>query len=933
MSLKWKIMALLGLIFLTLTLLLISWAYLSQVNRLKHERDLVHARYLVQFKSMLADFSLKTSQVSSLVATMVTVDGALATKDGSSLKWLGPRVSSALASLQLDYGLESIRIYDQQQQILAEWAGLRKKNALEDKQVAEAIFEESSLAWIDCHDVCLQYAATPMLTNGKVSGVVVVASSMADLILSFNRFSGADVGFVLKKEANQPQNDLPKLGLRIAGLSNANVNLPLLQQVESIPSVKQDSEWQRLALADKYYDVVFFPIAHKLVDVPGMVVVIENVTSQVLETKEATLQRIRLGLIFAVFMLLTIYVLLNTRLKRITDAVKAIPFLGQRQFEAVRTQIKIRENPVLIDEVDQLAEAALQLTDRLQTLEKDASLHQAEILEMLGRITHAHEFSERILDTAQVVIVTQDADDKVTSINHYGEQLLGWDERNLHGKSLINALDKPEARGQLHQVYQGILSSSIDYHYHECAVLCNHDVKREIAWHHSRMDGEQVQILSVGVDITLRKRSEEKSLYLAEHDQLTGLINRQRFMQEVEAALIRLDGTTASDALLYLDLDGFKYINDISGHTAGDMVLRTVADILSNICGPQDVLARLGGDEMGILVRDCDLPRAVKLAEEINRQLGEIKYPGLAGDHHITASIGIVAVSANNHDAKRLLANADIAMYQAKLTGSARLHVFSEGEHLQQKLEQKVLWEDRIKQALREQSFMMQYQPILDIHQNVISHYEALVRMVDENGEMVPPGEFIEFAERSGLIKQIDHYVVRTVIKRWAELVAEGKKRKVAINLSGHSMNDENMLTLLQSLFLQHPELPSHIIFEITETAAVADFATAQTFIETIRALGCAFSLDDFGVGFSSFYYVKHFPVDYVKIDGSFIRNLADSPDDQIFVRALTEVARGFGKHTVAEFVGDQRCLTLLRSYGVDYAQGYFIGKPANEIV
>jgi len=285
--------------------------------------------------------------------------------------------------------------------------------------------------------------------------------------------------------------------------------------------------------------------------------------------------------------------------------------------------------------VDQLAEAALKLTDRLQSLERDATLHQSEILDMLGRITQANEFSERILDTAQVVIVTQDADGKVTSINHYGEQLLGWDERSLQGKSLINAFEKPDARGQLHQVYQGIISNNIDYHYHECAVLCNHDVKREIAWHHSRMDGEQVQILSVGVDITLRKRSEEKSLYLAEHDQLTGLINRQRFMQEIEAAIVRLDGTDACDALLYLDLDGFKYINDISGHTAGDMVLRTVADILSNICSTQDILARLGGDEMGILMLDCDLPRAIKLAEEINRQLGEIKYPGLAGEHHI----------------------------------------------------------------------------------------------------------------------------------------------------------------------------------------------------------------------------------------------------------------------------------------------------------
>jgi len=173
-------MALLGLVFVTLTLLLIGWAYLSQAERLKHERDVVHARYLVQFKAMLADFSLKTSQVSSLVATMVSVDATLATKGTTNSKWLGPRVSSALASLQLDYGLESIRIYDQHQHMLAEWAGLRQQNALEAQQVAEAIRQESSLAWIDCTEVCLQYATTPMLTNGKVSGAVVVASSMAD---------------------------------------------------------------------------------------------------------------------------------------------------------------------------------------------------------------------------------------------------------------------------------------------------------------------------------------------------------------------------------------------------------------------------------------------------------------------------------------------------------------------------------------------------------------------------------------------------------------------------------------------------------------------------------------------------------------------------------------------------------------------------------
>ncbi len=934
LSLKWKIMSLLGLILVTLTITLITWAYQSQTSNFEKERNVVNMHYLEQFRAMLTEFSLKMTQVSSLVAAIASADNdpyirsetlsRLSTKNRADITW---------ATLQVDYGLESMRIYDVDNNVVEQWSDSEKISAQELAQVADAMRQESSVTWLDCAEVCHQYAATPVLANGQVTGAVVVSATMADLILSFHRISGADVGFILNDGDASKQNFLSKLGMRVAGLSSAAVNFPLLQHLNSIPLGKEKSNWQRVEVDKRFHELTFMPLHDTQGRMQAMAVVIDDVTAPIVEIRQYAFQRLKVGLVVSLLVMLLMYLLLNTPLKRVTNAVKAIPFIGNRDFDAARANIQIRKKPLLSDEVDRLVEAALQLTNRLQMLEQDASKHQTEILAMLQKISLANEFSERILDTAQVVIITQNIDGAVTSVNHYGAQLLGWNKDDLQDKFLMMASKEPNERGRLQQIYKEIISSEVDHHYHECTMICNHGIEREIAWHHSRMDGDNLQILSVGVDITLRKKSEEKSLYLAEHDQLTGLINRQSFMREVEEKLQGFNEATDNYSLLYMDLDGFKYINDISGHYAGDIVLRMVAEALSQLCGEKDILARMGGDEMAILFADCDMDQATAMAEKINRLLTEIRYPGLVGEHHVSSSIGIVKVTAGNRDVRRLLANADIAMYQAKSLGKSRWYVFSEGEGLQQKLEQRVLWEDKIKQALRDNLLVMQYQPILDIHRQTVSHYEALIRMRGDDGGLVAPAEFIEVAEKSGLINDIDHFVVRTVIKRWAELMSEGKACKVAINLSGLSMNDESLLAMLQDLFFEYPDLPPQIIFEITETAAVSDFSVARSFIDTVRAMGCAFSLDDFGVGFSSFYYLKHLPVDYVKIDGSFIRTLADSTDDQIFVRALTEVARGFGKRTVAEFVGDERSLVLLRSYGVDYAQGYHIGKPGDEIL
>ncbi len=283
-------------------------------------------------------------------------------------------------------------------------------------------------------------------------------------------------------------------------------------------------------------------------------------------------------------------------------------------------------------------------------------------------------------------------------------------------------------------------------------------------------------------------------------------------------------------------------------------------------------------------------------------------------------------------DVKQLLANADIAMYEVKSKGGAGWHLYSDGEGVQEKMQSRLHWKEMINRSLGDRGFIVHYQPILDIRARQVSHYEALVRMRAEDGLPIPPGKFMEVAESSGLIRDIDRYVIQEVFGKMLGLFAVGKYYKFSINLSGASINDPRLLSFISNELSRSALLPSHVVFEITETAAVSDFSKARAFMNAVRELGCAFSLDDFGVGFSSFNYVKQLPVDYVKIDGSFVRTLVDSPDDQVFVRALAEVARGFGKKTVAEFVEDERALNMLRTFGVDYAQGYFIGKPGPEI-
>jgi len=435
------------------------------------------------------------------------------------------------------------------------------------------------------------------------------------------------------------------------------------------------------------------------------------------------------------------------------------------------------------------------------------------------------------------------------------------------------------------------------------------------------------------LDITEHKTAEDRILFLAEHDPLTGLINRRRFQKELERSIAYSQRYEQEGAVLFVDLDQFKYVNDTYGHHYGDEYLLDISRRLSKVLRRTDVLGRLGGDEFGIIIPKTTLTEAYTVGMSILGALAQENQDIVGRSVPASASIGVVLFPCQGAAPSDLLAKADAAMYTAKHRGRSQVHVYSEDDDELWNMQAKIHWEERIRWALSEDRFRLYYQPVVDLRSGLITHYEVLLRMLGEDGELITPAAFIETAERFGLIREIDKWVVQTAIRRQGQSVAEAKPVSLAINLSGRHFGSQDMLTLVKETIDKYQADPGSLMFEVTETEAVENLHKAREFINALRRLGCRFALDDFGIGFSSFQYLRNLPVDYVKIDGSFVRNLHVDADDRIFVKAIAELAHGLGIPCIAEFVENGHIVTVLKELGVHLGQGYHLARPGPELL
>ena len=429
-----------------------------------------------------------------------------------------------------------------------------------------------------------------------------------------------------------------------------------------------------------------------------------------------------------------------------------------------------------------------------------------------------------------------------------------------------------------------------------------------------------------------QRRSIEGALsWQASHDPLTGIANRRAFEDRLHAATSNEDRPPL--ALMFLDLDQFKIVNDTSGHAAGDELLRRICLPLQRELGPSDLLARLGGDEFSIFVPDCPMTRALELAETLRTVVETFDFVRDGRAFRVTASVGLVHVDAGAITTQELMRAADMACYMAKEKGRNRVHIHRPEDQDLVRHAGEMNWVQRIHQALEEDRFCLYAQDIVSLagRREEGLHVELLIRLRDETGALVPPGSFLPAAERFGLMGLIDRWVVGMAFRMLAERRDDATAEPIdccAINLSGTTIGDEGFLAFLAQEFAKTGIAPGIICFEITETSAITNLVAATSFVDDLRALGCRFSLDDFGSGMSSFAYLKHLPVDFLKIDGSFVKNLLSDKVDRTMVEAINKIGHVMGKHIIAEYVETEALREVLGQMGVDYGQGYGIAMP-----
>ena len=416
---------------------------------------------------------------------------------------------------------------------------------------------------------------------------------------------------------------------------------------------------------------------------------------------------------------------------------------------------------------------------------------------------------------------------------------------------------------------------------------------------------------------------------LATHDTLTGLYNRHRFVEELAAEIEANPPDAAQSAVLFIDLDQFKYINDTCGHPAGDEFLRLAARCLRSAARPEDVVGRFGGDEFTVLARNVTRSQARALGHAILAQMRMLTQVHDSNVFHLQCSVGIAMVRPGLLDPHEYLAQADIACHAAKTRGRNRVELYKVSEREARHMAKEVRWVQTVREALKQGSFVLHYQPLVSVCTGWAQHYEALLRLEAPNGQIIPPDAFLPTAERFGLVVDIDHWVVEHAIRALAKFRAERPELKFSVNLSAAVLEDERFADHVTALLRDHSVPPQAVVFEITEQIAVRFAAQVDRQLVRLRELGCGFAVDEFGKGYSSFGYLKHLPVDYLKMDGSFIETLDRDPIDQIMVRMIGELGRAAGIKTVAERVKNAATLELLAKFGIDYAQGYYLGRPA----
>jgi diguanylate cyclase (GGDEF)-like protein len=926
-SLRWKLVLMFGTVFLVLHSIFSYVSYLDAIDNFSLDRKSIENNHINIVKTLTEDSFLVLEQFAELLPLM----GELPNESQKIKHHVFANLDENWSRWQLSWDMESIVFFDNKGKRVKFWGNPQISSPAAVKQVLR---DEAPAHQLFCLNGCFLQVIVPVMGKSEGIGAFSVIRSFADVIIKYKSETNSDIGLLVADD----NYDVVKTGdhvwpFTLSGLTLYEKNMPLYQYISSKYALSELlAHSKTVTFNGSVFEVRIIPVQHKTENNPPYFLLIDEITSEVKKLNEDLRQVWMYGVISLIASLILLTLVVHISLRRVGRLAKALPLLSQNQYDHFRNEIISNDSYISgYDELDRLNQTALALTDHLEYLEKEVRSNTLKLLEKSQELANERDFIRQLIEAAPIIILTQKLNGMILTINQAGIHNFEADGKSIVGK--VFDLYLPESDWEhfkkLNQLRTGNISDQVLI---DGLLVTDSGKQLSISWLHKlfkRGNGqEEPVILTLGVDNSERKLYEQAILSSSTKDYLTGLSNRKKFQEDLAALLASAQRYGYKAALFYLDLDRFKSVNTQSGHEAGDKLLTLVANKLKDITRSTDFLSRLEGDEFALAVPYADLEETKLIAEKIGQQLIRLGKDFAGKDFELSAGIGIAMYPDHGLTVKELFINADFAMFQAKTSGCGKYHIFSPDFDYQIKLNRMLYWRQTLENAIARDKFVLLFQPIVCLESNVISHYECLIRLQLDDGQTVMPEEFILHAEELGLIGKIDRLVLKKAVRKLIELKRRGMDYKLTVNLSGRLFNETTLFDDIARL-LDVPEVaPEKIIFEISETDVVSNFAAAEALIMQIKALGCVLALDDFGVGFSSFYYLKHFPVDYVKIDGSFIRKINKTEDDKVFVKALSGVAHAFGKKTVAKFVENEQILEVLKELKIDYAQGDCMGRP-----
>ena len=923
-SLKWRVVIFISVVSVMITTLW-AWQTVDRQLQIFDEEIEYNSRTQTALLDELFDDSyLKLSQIAQLIASSQSSSLESQEPDQATLtleqKWF-----SINLLLELDY----MAFFDAQSRITvqASPSGIADDEGFLSELQAElkrSSAHDEPRFFVYCHSACLMVVLEPFISSTGEYQTIAIAQNMSDLVRIFFNLSKSSVTMMIETNSDDVLDSTRYVDewsmYGWAGSDFTNI-FPVLKSYAVQHSLDTAYDDQLFKNGKSVYLV-------KELEKPnskfaGNALHFFSVTDKT-ESYREMLASIKSGVLLAVLSLavaLTILITIVSRLmNKLIRITRALLLLPTQEFDNAIAMVHSDET-LLEDELSILEKSTAHVAGELKKLHHEVNSKNQSLNDQVAALTRSRAFLTRLFDNSHVFIVTQDESFRIQSTNRKFDELY-----DASPNSFCDLFQQEDVLNRFYGQTNELFDKAVSAFQQELTLLDKSRKSVVVAWTHTLVEDEQGAeiILSIGMDQTQQKSAESNLRWMANHDGLTGIGNRRSF----NTAFNEMLSCAVTGALVFIDVNRFKHINDIYGHNVGDQVLVDIAEKLRQLVRSSDKISRFAGDEFTILLHSVERENLPEVLQKLSTALNDSITSENGQIIHYSVSIGAALFPEHGTDSESLLINADMAMYHAKKKGLGYWHVFDTNDARVEQIKNDHSVIESIRYALENNSFKLVYQPIISFEKDSVSHYEALVRMFDEKGDMVSPGLFIPLAERSGLIRKIDEWVLDTAVAELSRLAKIGIDYCTAINVSAPTLQSNDLPDLIVQVLKKHRVAPASLIVELTETAYIENFQQVLKNLRKITQYGVRVALDDFGVGFSSFNYLKMLPLTYVKLDGSYIKNITQNPDDQVFVKSLSAMINAFGMKTVAEFIEDDKALAMIQSLGVTHGQGYHLGMP-----